>query len=100
MDSIAQVIHDKAAAAAYATSLLVGSLSALSAEWIGMIIGAIGVMITVGVNWYYKRLDNQRKRRDSEIARKADIAKAQHFEHARDGETTPHRHQRSGYDGH
>ena len=79
MDSIAQMIHDKAAATAYATSLLVGSLSALSAEWIGMIIGAIGVMITVGVNWYYKRRDDERKQREAKAAREADEAKAEYY---------------------
>ena len=79
MDSVAQIIHDKAAAAAYATSLLVGSVSALSAEWLGMIIGAIGVAITVGVNWYYKRRDDERKAKEAEAAREADEAKAQYY---------------------
>ena len=91
-------LPDKQSAASYTGAGIATSVGALSAQEWAAVIGIILGIATFAYNVYDKRKRREEAIKTEAATRRAEYARAEHFEHARDGETTPHRHQRSGDD--
>ncbi len=76
---VVEIVQDKPGAISYWFSLSVAGVSALSWEAWGVIVGMIGVAITTGTNYYFKRRDDKRKERESQAAIDADRAKREAY---------------------
>ena len=92
-------LPDKQSASSYTGAGIATSVGALSAQEWAAIIGIMLGIATFAYNVYDKRKRREAALKTEEVTRRAEYARAEHFEHARDGESTPHRHKRSSDDG-
>lgn len=76
---VIEVLHDKPSALSYSFAGFVGVVSAMSWEAWGVIASVIGIAITTGTNFYFKRKEDKRQERESAAAIRADQAKAESF---------------------
>ena len=91
-------LPDKQSAASYTGAGIATSVGALSAQEWAAVIGIVLGVATFVYNVYDKRKRREATLKTEAAKRRAEYARAEHFEHARDGDKTPHRHQRSGDD--